>query len=261
MGAWAGIIVPLAIIAAVLLIIVAAIIFIKVKMQRFSQEAFGTKDFFKGLKETEKSLSETPKTVRAMTSVYLPSIQKDFPEFDYDMFKESAKGVLRGYFSAIESKQASLVGDNCTTALINGIQGIIEDLNSQGYDQHFNEVVIHSMEVARYIKNGATVNIVFNAAVGLYNYITDDKGKVVFGSEDKKKQTIYVVELVYVQDADKMTVGGGDAIGVHCPNCGAPVKNLGQKFCEYCGSGIMEVNVRSWKFDAIHEETRFKTAY
>ena len=261
-AAWSGIIIPLVIIAVLLIVIVAAIIFIKTKMQKFSMEAFGTRDFFKGMNEANKKLSETPKTVRSMTSIYKPEIIRDFPEFDYDLYVEKAKGVLRGYFNAIESKHASTVGPECSAALINHIQGIIEDLNSRGYDQHFNEVVIHSMELSRYIKNGATVDLVFSSAVGLYDYITDDKGKVVFGSEDRKKQTIYTVELVYVQDEDKMAESSEtSAIGVHCPNCGAPVKTIGQKFCEYCGSGILEINTRSWKFDAVHEETRLKTAY
>jgi endogenous inhibitor of DNA gyrase (YacG/DUF329 family) len=53
----------------------------------------------------------------------------------------------------------------------------------------------------------------------------------------------------------------GSAMGVNCPNCGAPVKNLGQKFCEYCGTGITEVNIRSWKFDSIREQTKSKKIY
>ena len=38
-----------------------------------------------------------------------------------------------------------------------------------------------------------------------------------------------------------------------CPNCGAPVTNLGAKFCEYCGAGIVELNVHAWSFENIEE--------
>ena len=42
-------------------------------------------------------------------------------------------------------------------------------------------------------------------------------------------------------------------IRVTCPNCGAPVTNLGAKFCEYCGAGIIELNVHAWSFENIEE--------
>ena len=43
----------------------------------------------------------------------------------------------------------------------------------------------------------------------------------------------------------------GEGLGLSCPHCGAPVRNLGQKFCEYCGSGVIEVNTRVWKFNSV----------
>ena len=46
-----------------------------------------------------------------------------------------------------------------------------------------------------------------------------------------------------------------------CYNCGAPVRNLGMKFCEYCGTGVIEVNTRVWKFNSITEETKRRTAF
>ena len=44
--------------------------------------------------------------------------------------------------------------------------------------------------------------------------------------------------MVYVQDVAKMTDYSASAIGINCPNCGAPVRNLGQKFCDYCGTAV-----------------------
>lgn len=260
---WGGITVPLIIAAAALIVVLVCVFIIKRKIQKFSMEAFGTKSFLQGYKERKRMLSETPKSVRSMTPIYLAQITSDFPEFDYDLYREKAMSVLRSYFVSIAGKDTSNLTEECSLTLKNNVQGIIEGLNSRCYTQHFDEVAIHSMEICRYIKNGATVNIIFNSAVGLYNYITDDRNndKIVFGSEEEKLQTVYNVELVYVQDADKMNVYSGDAVGIHCPNCGAPIKNLGIKFCEYCGTGVTEVNFRSWKFDAVHEETRLKTAY
>ena len=43
------------------------------------------------------------------------------------------------------------------------------------------------------------------------------------------------------------------ALGITCPNCGAPITNLGAKFCEYCGAGVVELNVHAWSFENIEE--------
>ena len=58
-----------------------------------------------------------------------------------------------------------------------------------------------------------------------------------------------------------MTDYSASAIGINCPNCGAPVKNLGQKYCDYCGTGIREINVRSWSFESVKEERTVARPY
>ena len=50
-----------------------------------------------------------------------------------------------------------------------------------------------------------------------------------------------------------MLQDGATAVGVTCPNCGAPVTRLGSKFCEYCGSGLREISVRVWSINKIAE--------
>ena len=100
----------------------------------------------------------------------------------------------------------------------------------------------------------------FNVAVGVISYVEDLDGKLLNGSRDEKLQTIYEVDLVYLQDADVMGVYG-EALGLNCPNCGAPIRNLGMKFCEYCGTGIIEVNTRVWKYNAVREQSKRRQMY
>ena len=94
----------------------------------------------------------------------------------------------------------------------------------------------------------------------MYCCLEDSDGNVINGDRDVKLQTVYDVELLYVQDADAMGVYN-EGLGLTCPNCGAPVRNLGQKFCEYCGTGVIEVNTRVWKFNSVKEQTRRRTAF
>lgn len=255
------IIIPLAVIAGLLLVIVGAGFFIKSKLSSISRQAFGTDDILKGYKEQKRKLSETPRSVQSMTNIYLPQIQRDFPDFDYDDFKTKAKAALIAYFNAISTGSIeTLPKDIMTNALVDHIVEINEALAANGQKQHFIEPVIHACEIGRYIKSGGTVTIRFNTSVGLYSFIEDESGKVINGDKEDKLQTVYEIDLIYLQDADKMGVYG-ESLGLTCPNCGAPVKNLGMKFCEYCGSGIVEVNSRVWKFNAINEQTKRRTAY
>ena len=256
-----NIIIPFAVIAGLLLAVIGGGFYIKSKLSKISRQAFGTDDIFEGYKEQKRKLSETPRSVQSMTGIYLPEIHRDFPDFDYDEFKTKAKAVLRGYFNAVSTgSTATLPKEDMTVSLINHIKEINEALYSNGQKQYFIEPVIHACEIGRYMKNGSTVTIRFNASVGMYSYVEDSSGRVVNGDKDVKLQTIYEIDLIYLQDADKMGVYG-EALGLTCPSCGAPIKNLGQKFCEYCGTGVIEVNTRVWKFNAVNEQTKRRTPY
>lgn len=248
-----AIIVPLAIIAVLLIIILAIFLYLRFKVRSFSKEAFGTKDFVKAAKEIENS-SQSARAIHGMTDIYLPMIHKDFPEFDYDVFKGRVEGVLKSYFAAITAKDVKLLSPDCSDSLKNTVLGIIGDLEANNYKREIYDITLHQTEIARYEKNGGTVTILFNTSVGHYDVTRDENGKTVAGSADKKEQTVYDVALVYAQDVAKMSSYNATALGVNCPNCGAPVTTLGQKYCEYCGTGIREINVRSWSFEYIHEE-------
>lgn len=253
-------IIPLAVIAGLLAVIIGAGFYIKSKVSKFSREAFGTTDFFKGYNEQKKKLSETPRSVHSATNIYLPQIHKDFPEFDYDLFRVQAKEVVRGYLNAIATGSTATLPDTMTPTLKTYILEIIENLSANGQKQYYIEPVIHDAQIGRYIKDGATVTVMFNVAVGMISYLEDEDGKLVNGDRENKLQTVYNVGLVYLQDADKMGVYG-EGLGLTCPNCGAPIRNLGMKFCEYCGTGVIEVNTRVWKFNSITEETKRRTAF
>ena len=258
---WASIIVPLAIIAALAVTVLVIFLYIKYRLQRFSKEAFGTKDFAKAMKDIERS-TESACSVHGMTDIYLPLIQKDFPDFDYDVFKGRVEGVLKSYFAAITAKDDGLLSPDCSQSIRNTVIGLIHELEAKDYVHEHREVTVHQMEIARYLKNGPTVTILFNAAVGMYDYVTDANGKVVMGNSEKKSQKLFDVALVYAQDPDKMSVSSmTTAMGVNCPNCGAPITNLGQKYCNYCGTGIREINVRSWSFEYIQENKTTSSPY
>ena len=73
------------------------------------------------------------------------------------------------------------------------------------------------------------------------------------GSDRTLEQSRYNIDLVYIQNRDLAKGNTDGALGITCPNCGAPITNLGAKFCEYCGAGVVELNVHAWSFENIEE--------
>lgn len=255
-----GLIVTLVIIAALVIAIAVAVYKIKHGIRQISRTMFGTDSFAQGINNQKMEMSETPRSLQAMTSLCLPRIQRDFPEFDYDDYKQKSETVLRSYMNSIEEKNPKLLYGECSTALKDSVKSIITDLSNRGYKQNYDDIVIHRTEISRYTKDGATARILFVSSVGSYAYTTDAEGSVVYGSRDMKTQSVYETELVYIQNVD-MVANGSEGLGINCPNCGAPIKNLGQKFCEYCGTGITEINIRAWKFSSIREQTNATRPY
>lgn len=255
-GVYIGIIV-----FAVLLIIVLSVVYlvrkIKRKIREISRMAFHTDSFLNGYRQQETQLAETPRSVNGMTRILLPQIQADFPEFNYDEFKGQAVTVLKAYLNAVEDGNTEALKRVEADELVDAAREIITDLNSQGQKAHFDDVRVHQTEISDYsYKDGCCV-VRFQSSVGHLVFVTDETGKVVSGSKELKRQTVYETDLTYIQDVSLLKDNGKyTSYSLNCPNCGAPVKNLGTKFCEYCGTGIKEINIHSWHFTAIREINR-----
>lgn len=184
-------------------LVIGTFIMVFVKMFRASRDTF--KNVKRELNDintlssvTEDEIRNTPKSVSGMTSIYLPVLQRDFPELNYDEFKNMAVNELK--------KQLSL-----------------------SYDSF----IIHRTELYRYSKAQGTCTAVFQSSVE-------------YQSDGLKNQTRYNTHMVYVQNSDLSEED--DSFSTTCPNCGAPITKLGHMNCEYCGSAIVPVNVKVWKF-------------
>lgn len=99
--------------------------------------------------------------------------------------------------------------------------------------------LIHQTELRDYRKKSGTCYVILQSAVQ-------------FLKGTKKVQTRFNTTMAYVQDASQM--GYENAFSMNCPNCGAPIVQLGDKqICEYCGSDVIPVNLRIWSLDRVEE--------
>ena len=219
------------------------------KLRSFSKALFGTTDFIEGWNRQADVLAETPKSVSSMTRIMEPQIMRDFPEFSWEEFKHKAENMLTSAFLAISANNPGSLVD-ASEDVKKQVINIIESNRLNGVGETYSDVEIHQTEIANYTKSDGKCVITIQSAVGYLHYKMRD-GKVIAGDKNRKTQTKYNMELVYIQDSDLTTLD--NAVGTTCPNCGAPVKSLGHKFCEYCGLRITPVNVKVWSLHKFYE--------
>lgn len=220
-------------------------------VKEFSRAAFGTDNIVEGLQKAEAEYEETPKSVSAGTNLYLPRITKDFPDFHYDEMKNRAENVLVSYLRALDMKDVSKLTEGLEE-LKEQLQMRIQMAESVGEQEHYKQIKVHQSAIYQYNKQQGRCTVVFQMAVQYY-YHKEKNGKVVAGSPNNKKQSRYNVECIYIQNRDFIENVRDASLALNCPNCGAPLENLGTKQCAYCGTPIVEFNIHAWHFSSVDE--------
>lgn len=178
-----------------------------------------------------------------MTRIFAPQISRDFPGMNLEQFEALAQQQLVAALQAVSAGNLESVA-RASDELKEQVSRQIEGNRAAGVRETYEQIRIHQTEISNYEKKNGTCVITFQSAVEHYHY-KEKAGKIIWGYKDRKLQTKYNMELLYVQDAAQQTEG--NAFGLNCPNCGAPMKGLGQQICEYCGSPVVPVDTRVWR--------------
>lgn len=197
----------------------------------------------------EELLAETPKSVSGMTRIFRPQIERDFPEFSLEQFSNKVENLLVAALAAVTEEDAGMLID-ISEELRRQVENQIAGNRREKIHEVYTQGKVHQTEVANYQKKNGVCVITFQSAVEHYHYKERD-GKLIWGEKERKQQTKYNTELLYIQD--ERLVEGGNAIGTTCPNCGAPIKQLGMMHCEYCGLAVTPVNLKVWKLHRYYE--------
>ena len=248
------IIIILVLILAILIAGYCGYHYLRQKTREFSKTMFGTEDITKAAEEMRRDYATTPKSVSAMTSLMLPRITADFPDFHYDEMKERAENVLISFLQAVTTQNTGLLKDG-NTELKQQLENHLQMLVSRMRREHFDQIRIHRTEISQYRKTAGRCTISFHSAFECFLYITSEDSERIEGSKDYKFQTKYKIDLIYIQDRDRVENELDSALGINCPNCGAPISSLGAKVCRYCGSPVIELNIHAWSFSHVEEVT------
>lgn len=243
----------LLIIAAVGIGILSLVNKIKRKMQQISRAAFGTDSLVEGFQRQADVLAETPKSVSGMTRLLEPQIMRDFPDFSWAQFKGKAENMLMSAFLAISSDNPGRLVSDASEDLKNQIQNTIDANKAAGIKETYSDITIHQTEIANYRHEAGKCIITIQSAIG-YRHYKEQNGRVIDGQKERKTQTKYNTELIYIQDAQAaQDAGGKTAFGTSCPFCGAPITSIGSFHCEYCGSEITPINIKVWSLHKFYE--------
>lgn len=233
-----------------LLAVLILVLYAVIKIRNFSLALFGTKDILEGIQRERRNASERPKSLNSMEPVYLPRIQRDFPDLNISEFKKKAERVLLSSLQVLASQDLEKLSSEAGKEIREKLRIAVEELRGKNLKQHYDNVHIHKTVVSEYKKDQGLVWIILQTGLETNAYLLDGD-KVISGDREYRTQAVFETRYLYVQDPD-LAGTKGDVFGINCPNCGAPVKSLGIKYCSYCGSGIQEINIKAWKLVDYH---------
>lgn len=195
----------------------------------------GTTNLKKAIQLSEIQNQETPKSLSGMESIAIPLINKDFPDLNINELKRLAESSIISYLNILESKEYKEI-DNSSDKVKGFIKSRLADLNKKD-TVRYDSIKVHKTIINKYENNNGIATIYFQTSLE-YMYKKNDE-------PFKKIQDRFVTEFIYIIDTDKLG-RKIKAIGLNCPNCGAIINNIGNKRCNYCGTGIVDIVSRTW---------------
>ena len=236
-----GFLITLILIATFLVIIILLILYIKGMLGTFLEKYFGTRDLKEAIEKSEIESENTPKSLSSMETLSMSAIKRDFPELNINEIKSMAENTITNYLRAIEKKDIEDL-KIYTDSIKNMALARIEDLGDKTIK--YDEIKIHKTVINKYENSKSIASLYMASAVEYYRKENN--------SVRKKVQDRFLVEIIYVIDPTSVDLDK-KLLGLNCPNCGAPITTLGEKYCKYCNTGIKDLVKRSWVVNNIKE--------
>lgn len=228
----------------VILIIIGAIILVIYSKLKKSVKSLGLSEseLVSMIKDGESDAITRHKSISGMSSLIIPRIVRDFPNFSESELYRKVETSLLAIFNSLENEV--VLNKVELNVIKNNLELTIEDMKNSNISKTFKDIKFHNHAIKSYKKSDGVLMI--SVATSLeYFYKEKKNDEIISDYSDYKKQTVYETKFIYVYDPEKYE-STKNLIGIHCPNCGSPVKNLSNKHCAYCGSGLEDINLKSW---------------
>lgn len=248
MKIWLFIIIVLAILIVTILL-TFLIIWYSIKRKLRS---LGFDDNIKNLSETMHTLkledSKRARSASGMTKVLLPTIRRDFPEFNENRLYNLTEESLRIIFRALTEKRTDELAK--VPLLKENITMMLDDMRKNDIAHIYRDIIFHDFAIKDYHRDNGVATI--TVSVSLEYYYRKTKNEAILIDDKYKRQTRYACEFIYIYN-ESLVKDYEKVLATNCPNCGAVIKSLGHKYCEYCGTAIKEINLKAWAFSSYKE--------
>lgn len=194
--------------------------------------------------------SHRARSVSGMTSLLLPHIIKDFPEFNenmiYNMTEESIRCIFESLSNLDKSKldKVPLVKQN--------ISDMIDNYEKNNIIVNYSDIIFHDFAIKEYDEKDGVATVTVSTSLEYYYHKKQDND-IKIDNTRYKKQTRLSCKFIYIYDESIINDSEKKVLGINCPNCGSAIKVLGHKYCEYCGTAVKEINLKSWAFSSYDE--------
>ncbi|SFG06737.1 zinc ribbon domain-containing protein [Oribacterium sp. WCC10] len=211
----------------------------------------------------EAEATARPKSLASMDSIYVPRIERDFPEFSWDEWKTRIQNAVVLRMEAIDKREPELL--NGYPEVMREVESLITNDSVVSSGRAYSEDVLeyksryaYKTVVAGYEHGDGICTIHAQTSASYERRVkvgtkSNSTGESSTGWQMRKFQSVFNTDLVYVQDEKKTD---GKMRGYTCPNCGAPVTGLGTKICAYCGTGLEGMNLKVWRINRIWENRK-----
>lgn len=225
-----------------ILLILVLIIYMNVKRKLKNLGYGNTKEIINMIKEGERMDHYRKKSISGMSNILIPQILADFPNFNEKEFYNKVETSIVGILNSLSDNKVSKIKElaEIRSRLTEEIASRIKHSIKENYE----DIVFHDHSLKSYKKYEGVLMIEVNSSLEFF-YSKTINDKVIVSKKEYKKQTTFTTTYVYIYDPDKYNISKS-SLSVHCPNCGAPLKKIDTHECAYCGSGIEDINLRSW---------------
>lgn len=244
----------LGIVGGFLVVLVILYLLVRSILNKTGFKKYSLSKLFREIQTEKRRQSLRPKQVSGMTSVLLPTILDDFPDFNEKEFYSKTEEHLRNILNSIEEKKIDYLKSDDYDLVREKINHQICDLAGNDISYRYDDIIFHKHSIKSYKKIQGMVKLEISTSLEYY-YEKKEKEKTVDSSK-QKKQTRYTTSYVYIYDTKR---AGFDinVLGLNCPNCGSPIPSLENGTCAYCQSGF-NITVASllkcWKIIEIKED-------
>ena len=143
----------------------------------------GMSDFRDALKNavaSEKEAYSKPKSLAGLTSILLPKIQRDIPDFNQELlFSKVESGIKKVLTYKTTGDSLGVERDHELIYVANGLKAEIDNMKSSNQYEKFESIVINQTVIKEYKHKNGAATIVLESSVQ-YKYDTNKKGKRVY---------------------------------------------------------------------------------